>query len=55
MLAWNGGGKSNFSEIVKDGGYEITRESGLFETASELKNELKHTVAELEALIEKAL
>lgn len=24
LLAWNGGGKSNYSEIVADGGYKLT-------------------------------
>lgn len=58
MLAWNGGGKSNFSEIVHDGGYELKVTPSLYETASdlksELKSELKDIVAELESLIEKA-
>lgn len=58
MLAWNGGGKSNFSEIVGEGGYEVKQTQSLFDTASnlksELKSELKDIVAELESLIEKA-
>lgn len=56
ILAWNGGGKSNFSEIIDDGGYTINRgfspESYLSEKASELKAELKDIAAKLEALIE---
>lgn len=53
MLAWNGGGKSNFSEIINEGGY--TKPSfDLFDTAADIKGELKDLVAELEALIEKA-
>ena len=57
ILAWNGGGKSNFSEIVDDGGYTVTRfnaEDFLSEKAAELKAELKQIAAELESLIEKA-
>lgn len=58
MLAWNGGGKSNFTEIVHDGGYEMKVTPSLHESVSELKNELKSElkdiVAELESLIEKA-
>ena len=58
VLAWNGGGKSNFSEIVSEGGYEVKTTNSLFDAASELKHELKselkEIVAELEALIEEA-
>jgi cerevisin len=59
ILAWNGGGKSNYSQIVHDGGYTVTKnefnpESFLQEKASELKAELKQIAAEIEALIEKS-
>ena len=54
VLAWNGGGKSNFSEIVSEGGYEMKKTADLYETASDIKSEIKDIVAELEALIEKA-
>ncbi|EXJ56243.1 cerevisin [Cladophialophora psammophila CBS 110553] len=57
ILAWNGGGKSNYSEIIGDGGYTFSQfnaESYLSEKASELKVELKQIAAELEALIEKS-
>lgn len=58
LLAWNGGGKSNFSEIINEGSYEVKKTQDLFDTASEikqaLKSELKEIVAEIEALIEKA-
>ena len=57
ILAWNGGGKSNFSEIIDDGGYSVNKfgtEDYLSEKASELKAELKSIAAELEALIEKS-
>jgi cerevisin len=57
ILAWNGGGKSNFSEIIDDGGYAVDKfnpESYLSEKASELKAELKQIATELEALIEKS-
>ncbi|KAK5371186.1 proteinase B [Exophiala xenobiotica] len=58
LLAWNGGGKSNYSEIVNEGGYTVSSgfsaEDYLSEKAQELKAELKRVAAELEALIEKA-
>lgn len=58
ILAWNGGGKSNYSEIVNDGGFAVSKEFSpeeyLSEKAHELKAELKRVAEELEALIEKA-
>ncbi|KAI1614030.1 cerevisin [Exophiala viscosa] len=58
LLAWNGGGKSNYSEIINDGGYTLNKgfstEEYIHEKAHELKAELKRVAAELEALIEKA-
>ena len=59
ILAWNGGGKSNYTEIIKDGSYEVKgfsakAEDYIHEKASELKAELKKVAAELEELIEKA-
>ncbi|KAL2434994.1 Alkaline protease 2 [Exophiala dermatitidis] len=58
LLAWNGGGKSNYTEILDDGGYTVNHSfsagSYLSEKASELKSELKQIAAELEALIEKS-
>ncbi|KAJ9660696.1 proteinase B [Neophaeococcomyces mojaviensis] len=54
LLAWNGGGKSNYSEIIKEGGYKMDRNLDLFEEVSGLKSDLKSIVAELEELIAKA-
>jgi len=58
ILAWNGGGKSNYTEIINDGGYTLDNGvptgSYLSEKAQELKAELKQIAAELEALIEKS-
>ncbi|ETI23858.1 subtilisin-like serine protease pepC [Cladophialophora carrionii CBS 160.54] len=57
ILAWNGGGKSNFSEIIDDGGYSVNMfnpEDYLSEKASELKADLKQIATELEALMEKS-
>ncbi|EXJ92701.1 cerevisin [Capronia epimyces CBS 606.96] len=58
ILAWNGGGKSNYSEILDDGGYTVyhgfSAGDYLSEKASELKAELKQIAAELESLIEKS-
>ena len=50
ILAWNGGGKSNFSEIVNEGGYTVKKlESSL---AEEAKAEIKMIVSELESLVD---
>ena len=57
MLAWNGGGKSNFSDIINEGAYDMKPEGtpDFFEVAKdELKSELKDIVSELESLIESA-
>ena len=58
ILAWNGGGKSNYTEIIHDGGYAVdnglSAGSYISEKAAELKAELKQIAAELEALIEKS-
>ncbi|KAK5083372.1 proteinase B [Exophiala xenobiotica] len=54
LLAWNGGGKSNFSDIINEGAYDAKSEStpDFLEVAkTELKSELKDIVAELESLI----
>jgi cerevisin len=29
ILAWNGGGKTNYSSIIEEGGYRVTRAEGL--------------------------
>jgi len=57
VLAWNGGGKSNFSDIINEGAYDMKPEGtpDFFEVAKdELKSELKDIVSELESLIESA-
>ena len=59
VLAWNGGGKANYTEIIEDGSYEVKSiadkaEDYIHEKAEELKAELKKVAAELEELIEKA-
>jgi len=58
LLAWNGGGKSNYTKIIDDGGYVagqgFSGEDYISEKASELKAELKQIAAELESLIEKS-
>lgn len=58
ILAWNGGGKSNYTQIIKEGGYTVATPdvipSYLGEKAAELKAELNRIAAELEALIEKS-
>ena len=50
LLAWNGGGKSNFSEIVNNGGYELSGKYARTKTAS-IKSELQHIADELEHLV----
>jgi len=57
ILAWNGGGQTNYTKIIKDGSYTVkgfSAESYIHEKASALKAELKKVAAELEELIEKA-
>lgn len=59
MLAWNGGGKSNFTDIINEGAYDAKSGSApdfnVFDVAkTEIKSELKDIVAELESLIESA-
>lgn len=58
LLAWNGGGKSNFSDIIKDGGYKMKDTDNTVlpveEMTAELKAELEDVVEQIEKLIEKA-
>ena len=68
LLAWNGGGKTNYSEIVSEGGYTVTRfdaeeyinekivavEDKATELKSGLKEELLEITKQLEHLIEEA-
>jgi cerevisin len=57
VLIWNGGGSSNFSDIVNHGGHKAHKfepESYLSEKTAQLKDELKQIAAELEQLIEKS-
>lgn len=52
ILAWNGGGKDNYTEIVKDGGYTITaKKTGWESKADAIKDELKHIAEEVEHLV----
>lgn len=57
LLAWNGGGKSNFSDIIKDGGYKAKDAQNAVlpveEFTNELKAELEGVVEQIEKLIEK--
>jgi hypothetical protein len=53
LLAWNGGGKTNYSEIVNDGGYNIGNVGKHINMVpSSIKNELKHIADELENLLD---
>lgn len=58
ILAWNGGGSSNYTQIISDGGYTV--DNGLStgdyisEKAAQLKAELQKIASELEALIERS-
>jgi len=50
VLAWNGGGKSNYSEIVAEGGYTVKKtDSKIVKNA---KVEFKKLVDELESLVD---
>lgn len=57
LLAWNGGGKSNFSEIIKDGGYTMKNTNSavlpIDEITKEIKSELNDVVEKIEQLMEK--
>ena len=50
LLAWNGGGKSNYTEIIAEGGHSVDRTVQNF--ASDAKAEFKKLVSELESLVE---
>ena len=51
ILAWNGGGKANYSEIVNDGAHLVKDTTGGWKTkAADIKAELKHIAEELESL-----
>jgi cerevisin len=53
LLAWNGGGKTNYSEIVNDGGYNAgSADKHINMVPSSIKNELKHIAEELEHLVD---
>ncbi|KAF7508456.1 hypothetical protein GJ744_009169 [Endocarpon pusillum] len=52
ILAWNGGGKDNYTEIVKEGAYTVKTKSSDWETeAEQLKSELKHIAEDVEHLV----
>jgi cerevisin len=52
ILAWNGGGKDNFTEIVNEGGYTAKAKTSEWQTkAEEIKGELKHIAEEVEHLV----
>jgi cerevisin len=53
LLAWNGGGKANYSEIVNDGGYNVGNVGKHINMVpSSIKEELKHIADELEHLLD---
>jgi cerevisin len=53
LLAWNGGGKTNYSEIVNDGGCNAGNVGKHINMVpSSIKNELKHIAEELEHLLD---
>jgi cerevisin len=68
LLAWNGGGKTNYSEIVADGGYTVSRfdpeefveeklvaiKDKATEVKSDIKEELLEITKKLEHLIDEA-
>ncbi|KAK4561346.1 proteinase B [Recurvomyces mirabilis] len=55
VLAWNGGGKSNFSSIVQEGGYEVTgrKESTVSIDFGMIEEETKHEAAKFRAKLNK--
>lgn len=56
VLAWNGGGKSNYTDIIKDGSYKVGPKlvDELTDKVGSLKAELESLVHDLEELIAKA-
>ena len=48
ILAWNGGGKGNFSEIVNEGRYTMNQAGSRNGKAADVKAELKHIKEEIE-------
>ncbi|ETN40782.1 subtilisin-like serine protease pepC [Cyphellophora europaea CBS 101466] len=68
ILAWNGGGKTNYSEIVSDGGYQVSHfsaedyitdklvavEDKAADIKSDIKEELLEITKKLEHLIDEA-
>lgn len=50
ILAWNGGGKTNYTEIVKDGGYRVSRV-----TAEDLVDEALHAVQDKASEVEETI
>ncbi|KAK5112770.1 hypothetical protein LTR62_003868 [Meristemomyces frigidus] len=53
ILAWNGGGKSNFSSIVAEGSYEVERKETPALDLNEIATEVKDNAAKFEAAIHK--
>lgn len=55
VLIWNGGGKGNYSEIVKDGGYSLSSQGNVAKEwqgrAQHLEKELHHLAEEIEEMI----
>jgi len=50
LLAWNGGGKSNYTEILSGGGYVVKKTESTY--ADDAKVELKKLVSELESFVD---
>ncbi|KAJ5653277.1 Subtilisin-like serine protease [Penicillium lividum] len=43
LLAWNGGGKDNYSEIISEGGYKVVSEPGVEDRLKELLGQAEKT------------
>jgi len=55
LLAWNGGGASNYSDIVKKGGYKVTSDEKAPVDLKKSVNELAENLEQLEKNIEKEI
>jgi cerevisin len=52
VLAWNGGGKGNYTEIVNEGGYTLkTKPSVSHDRVEDIRKDLEHLVHEVEDLV----
>lgn len=52
ILAWNGGGSSNFTDIVHKGGYKVTREDVVEDVVEDLTEKVTEKVTDFAKKVE---